>query len=192
MFVPHYYNYMGVATYSTIAKGVFTKLTAVRNSRKYRSRKKTAIQYRASYSSRQCLTTPSSGQKVVLCTHFCLPLPLSAPRHSSATAPLHLPTPPSLTSSHGHRVGGRGLCQMRSPHRSPATHPPSLTKSPAQVSSSTHIYTQPLCMYHYYPLLNTQWIELEQTETHLDQQVYTLCHFYLTLIISGHLIHLTV
>ena len=97
---------------------------------------------------RQCLTMPPSGQKVIFCTHFCVllpppPPPPSGPRpHTSPTAhstPHHLPTPPSLTSSHtrGRSVGG--LCQIRSPHKSPTPHISSLTKSPSQVWYIVHV-----------------------------------------------------
>ena len=84
---------------------------------------------------RQCLTTPSSGQRVIFCTHFCLLLP-SPPSALSPTARStlhHLPTPPSLTSSHTRGRSGGGLCQIRSPHKSPSSHIPSITRSPSQV-----------------------------------------------------------
>ena len=84
---------------------------------------------------RQCLTTPSSGQRVIFCTHFCLLLtsPPSAHSPTARSTLHHLPTPPSLTSSHTRGRSGRGLCQIRSPHKSPSSHIPSLTRSPSQV-----------------------------------------------------------
>ena len=84
-------------------------------------------------SCRQCLTMSPSQHRVVLCTHFSQLLHHSSPPHH----PHHPHHPPTITSSHGHGICETGLCQIRSPHKSPTSHIPTLTKSPTQVNVCT-------------------------------------------------------
>ena len=103
-------------------------------------------------SCRQCLTMSPSQHRVVLCTHFSQLLHHSSPPH-------HPHHPPTITSSHGHGRCETGLCQIRSPHKFPTSHIPTLTKSPTQVNVCTCGVCVCVCVLFGHVCYSLEWFQ---------------------------------